>query len=205
MRRMRECEKLVYDRIITRRSTRRYISTAVEKEKLSLLVETGRYAPSGGNNQTNRFTVITSKAVLDKLANLVESAFSRMDYDENTYSSLRSSIVNAKAGGYCFHYHASVLIVISNRKAYGNAMADGACALENMAIMANAMDLGSCYINQLHWLDEDPVVRAYLAEIGIPEEETITCALAVGYPDSEDGKPLQTPLARKGNMINWVE
>ena len=49
-----------------------------------------------------------------------------------------------------FHYGAPVYIVTANKMGYGNAMADSACALENMMIAANALDLGSCWINQFH-------------------------------------------------------
>ncbi len=38
----------------------------------------------------------------------------------------------AKKGAYVFHYGAPVFIVTANKKSYGNAMADSACALENM-------------------------------------------------------------------------
>ena len=69
----------------------------------------------------------------------------------------------------------------ANRKDYGNAMADSACALENMMIAANALDLGSCWINQLHWLDEDTRVRGYLEGQGLAEDETVTGGLILGY------------------------
>ena len=195
----------VWEAIITRRSTRAYAQKAVERDVLLKVLEAGRYAPSGGNNQSCRFTVITSKEVLEHLVELVESAFAKMEYDETTYASLRSSIIRSREGGYRFHYDAPVLIVISNKKGYGNAMADSACALENMAIMANALDLGTCYINQLHWLDEDEAIRNYLGGFGLPVEETITCALAVGYAGSVDRMPPRKPLERKGNAVNWVE
>ncbi|MBQ2748879.1 MAG: nitroreductase family protein [Clostridia bacterium] len=198
-------EKEAFDLIITRRSTRTYQDKPVEREKLETVLEAGRYAPSGGNNQSCRFTVIRNRDVLEKLCKLVEEAFSRMEYDENTYSSLRSSIIRSREGGYRFHYDTPTLVVISNKRGYGNAMADSACALENMAIMANAMDLGTCYINQLHWLDEEELVREYLASVGIPREETITCALAVGYPATSDGMPSRVPLKRNGNIIEWVD
>ena len=41
--------------ILTRRSTRRFLSRQIEKPILERIVEAGRYAPSGGNHQTNHF------------------------------------------------------------------------------------------------------------------------------------------------------
>ena len=102
-----------------------------------------------------------------------------------------------------FHYGAPVLIVAANRKNYGNAMADSACALENMMIAANALDLGACWINQLHWLTEDAGIRARMEALGLAEDETITGGLILGY--GMDGLPERRPLERKGNPVTWVE
>ena len=44
--------------IITRRSTRKFSDKPVEREKLDKIIESGRYAPSGGNSQTCHFIVI---------------------------------------------------------------------------------------------------------------------------------------------------
>lgn len=59
---------------------------------------------------------------------------------------------------YVFHYNPAVLIITANKKDYGNNMVDCACALENMMLMANALDLGSVWINQLRWLNENSVI-----------------------------------------------
>ena len=190
--------------IKSRRSTRKYLLCPVEPEKTAQIIEAGTFAPSGGNNQSWHFTVIEDRAVLARLAELAEAAFAKMTYDENTYSSLVGSIRASQRGGYVFHYHAPVLIIVGNRRGYGNAMADSACAMENMMLMANALDLGSCWSNQLHWLDEDPTIRAYLADYGIGEDETICASLAVGYPDTEDGLPNRTPGPRKEIRIDHV-
>ena len=80
-------------------------------------------------------------------------------------------------------------------------MADCACALENMMVAANALDLGSCWINQLHWLTEEPQLREYLKQLGMKENEQVYGAVALGYPDTEDGLPVRTPLPRTGNEV----
>ena len=61
-------------------------------------------------------------------------------------------------------------------------------------LMANALDLGSCWINQLKWLNEDPEINNYLVSIGMDGSEQIYGALAVGYPDTDDGLPSRTPV-----------
>lgn len=144
-----------FENIITRRSTKKYLDKEVSQELLEKIIETGRYAPSGGNSQSNHFLVIQNKQIIAHLVKMVEKAFSQMEITENMYRSLQNSINLSKKGGYVFCYNAPVLIIVANKKDYGNNQADCALALENMMLEANDLDLGSCYINQLKWLNED--------------------------------------------------
>ena len=140
--------------------------------------------------------------MLDELAAIVQDAFTAMELGPDAYISLRSAVDAAKRGGYVFHYGAPVLIVTANRKGYGNALADSACALENMMIAANALDLGACWINQLHWLDDDANVRAYMVRLGLGEDETVTGGLILGY--GYDGLLVRDELKRTGNPVTWI-
>ena len=189
--------------ILTRRSTRRYSGEMPERALVEKVIEAGRYAPSGGNNQTTHFIVFSDAEILSDMAGLVCKEFAEMEITEGMYSSLKNSINAAKKGGYKFHYGAPVFIVTANKKGYGNALADSACALENMMIAANALDMGSCWINQLHWLDENEALRNFMYKYSLREDETITGGLILGY--SEGGAPIRDPLERKGNPVTWVE
>ena len=188
--------------ILTRRSTRDYLPNPVEPDKLEQLLQAARQAPSGGNSQTNHFFVIQSREILRKLAVMTEAAFSAMEADESTYPSLRHAIEASKKGGYVFCYNAPVLIIVANRRDYGNNIADCACAIENMMIAANALDLGSCWINQLRWLNEEPALVQYLQSLGMQENERVYGAVIVGYPAS--GLPNRRLMAQKGNEITFV-
>ena len=190
-----------FEAMLTRRSTRKLAQVVPSKEFIEQVVEAGRHAPSGGNSQTTHFLVITNPAVLTKLAKLVQEAFAQMEEAPGMYKSLRNSISAAKKGFYVFHYGAPVLIVTANKRGYGNALADSACALENMMIAANALDLGSCWINQLHWLEEKDAVHSFLMRHGLQEDETVTGALALGHP----AQALTRRMApRKGNPVTWA-
>ena len=190
--------------ILTRRSTRNYSSDPVEPEKLNRILEAARQAPSGGNNQTNHFLVIQNREVLQRLVGMTEAAFAGMEADGNTYASLRHAILASKKGGYVFCYNAPVLIVVANRRDYGNNMADCACAIENMMIAANALDLGSCWINQLRWLNEEPTLVEYLCSLGMKASERVYGAVIVGYPATEDGLPNRKRMAQKGNEVTFI-
>jgi len=191
--------------ILTRRSSRNYLPMPVEREKLDKLLAAGRQAPSGGNNQTNHFLVIQNRDVLDKLVGMVEEAFSNMDVDENTYASLKHAILASKKGGYVFCYNAPVLIVVANRRDYSNNMADCACAIENIMVAANALDLGSCWINQLRWLNEEPALVEYLRFLGLREYERVYGAVIVGYPATDSGLPNRNMMAQNGNETTYID
>ena len=189
--------------ILTRRSTRSYSDRLPDRELIEKVIEAGRYAPSGANSQTTHLLVITDRKILDEMAVLVQEEFARMTITDDMYISLKASINASQKGNYRFHYDAPVFIVTANKKGYGNAMADSACALENMMIAANALDLGSCWINQLHWLDENAKIRALMSGYGLKEDETITGGLILGYP--ADGCLNRTMALRKGNPVTWVK
>lgn len=191
--------------IKSRRSTRKYKDVAVEREKLDQVLEAGRYAPSGGNCQSSHFIVVQNRDVLGKLAELVQQEFAAMEETPGMYKSIVNSIRSSKKGGYVFHYAAPVLIIVANQKDYGNNIADCSCALENMMLMANALDLGSCWINQLKWLNENPVLLDYLRSLGLKENERVYGGLALGYADTESGLPEREPLKRTGNEVTYVE
>ncbi|MCC8162048.1 MAG: nitroreductase family protein [Lachnospiraceae bacterium] len=185
--------------IMNRRSTRKFNDHPVTEEQLAAIVEAGRYAPTGGNSQSVHFVVMINAEVREKLRVLVQNAFLHMELSDDMYSSLKNSIRLSREGNYAFDYHAPILIVVSNRRGYPNAIADSACALQNMMLEAESLGVGSCWINQLHWLDEDPDIRAYLEPLGIGEDETICGALALGnYDTKQEVKP------RTGMKVDYV-
>ncbi|MDO5131647.1 MAG: nitroreductase [Eubacteriales bacterium] len=191
--------------ILTRRSTRNFKRDAVEEEKIRQILETARQAPSGGNNQTNHFLVIRNPEVQRKLTAMAQEAFAGAEITEDTYASLKTAILASKKGGYEFLYNAPVLIAVANRKDYSNNIADCACAIENMMIAANALDLGSCWINQLKWLNEEPGILEYLRALGMKENERIYGAVVLGYPATDSGLPNRNLMPQKGNEITFID
>ena len=190
--------------IKSRRSTRKYKTKDVPEEQLNQIIEAGRFAPSGGNCQSTHFIVVKNREVLAELADLVQREFAKMEIVPGLYKSIVNSINLSKKGNYVFHYNAPVLIITANQKDYGNNIADCSCALENMMLMANELDLGSCWINQLKWLNENPVILEYIKKLGMDESERVYGALAVGYPDTTDGLPNREPLERVGNKVTTI-
>lgn len=185
----------------SRRSIRSYKEEPIRREELEAILEAGSYAPSGGNNQTTHRIVILNAEVRKELQVLVQQEFAKMELQEGMYKSLQHSIALSKKGNYRYDFDAPVLIITANKKGYGNAIADSACMLENMMLKATQLHVGSCWINQLHWLDENPVMREKLISLGLGEDETVTGGLALGYAKTEP----QGELKRSGNPVTMVE
>lgn len=183
-----------------RRSIRSYEERPLDEKDLSIILEAGSYAPSGGNSQTTHRIVITNKTILRRLEELVQEEFAKMEIKEDTYKSLKNSILRSKQGNYIYDYDAPVLVVVANKKGYGNAMADSAMMIENMMLQASDLGIGSCYINQLHWLDDNPVIRKELCGLGLKDDETVTGGLALGYAKSRP----ENELKRTGNPVTWI-
>lgn len=189
----------VLDCIRTRRSTRQFTERQVEAEKLEAILEAAIWAPSGSNSQSWLFTAIQNRDILSRINELVREGFQHWTPDDD-YPGKLGARASSQKEGYNFFHHAPTVIIASNRPNYENAMADCALALENLFLAAHSLGLGNCYINQLHWLRNDPELRDYLFELGIPKEHTICSAAAVGYIGKESSAP-----PRKDGTVNTVK
>ena len=87
--------------ILTRRSIRGFQEKEIPKEELEQIVQAGLYAPSGHNYQTWKFTVVTSKEEIQKLAEMIGKKLKREHYDM---------------------YQPQVLLIPSNKKDNPHAM-----------------------------------------------------------------------------------
>lgn len=184
-----------------RRSIRKFKQEQIRDEELQKIVAAGQAAPSGSNNQSSHFIVIQSQKVLDELRALVRDEFAKMDEADDTYASVKTSIRLSKKGTYNFMYNPPTFIIATNKRGYGNATADCALALGNMMLMAAELGVGTCWINQLKWLADNAAVKAYLAKLGVGEDEVVCGSLAVGYSD----QPELPPVVRKGNKADYIK
>jgi len=192
----------VIQTIMSRRSVRSYKPEQIDEPLLQTIIEAGRAAPSGGNVQLTHLIVIQDNVVMKDIIKIAKEEFAKMTFDENTYSSLKANIENAQNPDSLFDifYSAPTLIITAHKIGHKNAIKDSACVLENMMIASTALGLGSCWINQLSWLDDNESMRQYLFKLGLKEDEFVTGSLSLGYPATDPGHP----LPRTGNPISYV-
>ena len=183
--------------IINRRSIRQYTPAQITEKELQWILTAGEYAPSGGNCQLARFTVIQDPTMLAELNQLMNDAFRNMVIVDGMYKSLVSAIKKAQAAWFDYFYQAPTLIIVSNHTLHLNAMADSSAAIENMLLAASSMGLGSCWINQIRWLTDHEHMRAFFQRIGITDDESVFGSLVVGYP----AQAIPEPPPRKEGRV----
>jgi len=183
----------IIEAIKNRRSTRQFTDEQITEEQLDTILESAIWAPSGSNSQSWLFTAIQNKDVLMKINDFVREGLQSWTPKDDYISKMTAIRQQAQKEDYNFYYHAPTLIIASNRPNYNNAMADCALALENIFLAAESMELGSCYINQLRWLNDYEPLRDYLAELGVPREHVICSAAAVGHKARSSNAPERKP------------
>ncbi len=68
-------------------------------------------------------------------------------------------------------------------------------------LAASSLHVGSCWINQLHWLDDNPKIEGYIRQLGLLENETICGGLSLGYAEGEPSSPIK----RVGNQVTFIK
>jgi len=189
--------------IKARRSTRKFLARPLAEEDVTTILKAGAYAPSGGNSQSTHFLVLRNREKIMDLCVTAAEEFAKLDEEPGMYRSFLNTIRRAKqnSADYDFTYGAPVFVLLANKRGYDNAMADCALAAENMFLQATAMGIGSCYINQIHWMTDNERVLAKLHALGMGEDERVLLGVALGY----SGMGKIPPLERFGNPVTYVD
>lgn len=154
---------------MTRRSIRSFTDRKIERADLEAIATAAVYAPSACNFQTWRFTVVQKPELITKLAKAV-AAETGASSDYNFYA-------------------ANAIFLASNERTSSFGVEDCSCALENIFLAANALGIGSVWINQLRGISDKPEVRAVLDELGLPKTQIVFGTAALGYAAKPAGKP----------------
>lgn len=166
-----------------RRSTRKFLPTPVEREKLQRIVDAALVAPTSRNTRSTRFFIVEDRATLERMSQM-------RDY------------------GSAFMKDATASIVVTSDKTLTDLWVDN-CAIAATTIQLAIVDegLASCWVhvNDRPCLKDEPdgakaddFLRSLL---GIPEHYGILCAVALGYSDYEP-KPL--PPYEGEERVHWL-
>ena len=170
----------VFENIMSRRSVRAFTDQQISKEDLLTIARAGVHAPSGMNRQSWKFTILNQQ---DKIQKLAQAIAKKLD----------------RGAAYNF-YEPNAIILVSNERDNSNGLADSACALENIFLMAHSLGIGSVWINQLKLICDEPEIRPLLDELEIPSSHIVYGIAALGYA-KEEGKPKE----KNESVIHFVE
>ena len=145
----------VLEAIRNRRSIRSYLDKEVEEEKVDIILEAGRWAPSASNKQAWQFIVVRDLEIRKKLAKA--HPFGRwMDQSPVVIVVLGDPEVHPK-------YH----------------LCDPHNAVQNMLLAAFSLGLGTCWMG----VRDGSVEPEFRKILNIPEKLRVVCAVSVGYSD----------------------
>ena len=168
----------------SRRSIRAYKEKPVEKAKIEKLIESARYAPSGGNLQKVEWLVLTDKNKIKEIAGLTIEFMRRMiEMKPQILESLPyfSSIIKAwDMGNDPITYSAPLLVVASAPEAAQTGMVDVCLALSYLDLLAPTLGLGTCWAGLIQYAI---ISSASLKEfVGVPIEHPHHYPMILGYP-----------------------
>ena len=148
-------------------SCRAYLDKPVEQEKLDLIFEAARQAPSAKNLQDWRFVVVTDKKIKQQVAGCTNHGDSF-----------------GQAGAII-----AACSVCKDTMKCGQLIApiDVSIALEHIALMATELGLATCWIGSF---DAGKVKEV----LEIPKEVAIIELMALGYPDKSCRQTTREPM-----------
>jgi len=161
------------DKILDRRSIRRYKAEPVPEDVKAKILEAGRKAPSAANRQPWHFIVCDEAETKEKLSH-------------ERWSGLIKDCSFAIIG----------VSLPFDKTSEKFGVIDTTIALQNMVVAAEVQGVGSCWVGDFK---EDHLKQ----EFGIPEEATVVCIVAFGIPDEKPGKRTLKPLAQVVHSNKW--
>lgn len=162
--------------IKTRRSIRKFKEQSVSVDIIKQVVEEAAYAPSWKNTQTTRYTAVMDESVKKRIA---EECM--LGFEMNSKTAMGApvmivvSTVDKRSG-----YERDGSFTTSKGTHWQSF--DAGIATQTFCLSAHEKGLGTVIMGIY---DEDKVAEA----IGLPEEESVSALIALGYPVDEPEAP----------------
>jgi len=215
---MEEMDIETLERLIkTRRSIRKWKKEEVSDELLRRAVELATWAPNGGNYQGWRFIVVKNREVIKKMADALQSVADKIaswpeasswEEDIHRYRRNVSFFRNAPAciAAFTAGYQSVMDKVLMARESFDpeasrimgfrrsapTAIQSASAAVTTMLLVFHHMGLGAV------WLGAPLMVKKEIETLTrAPENLSLVCLVAVGYPDEspkKERKPVEQVL-----------
>ncbi len=198
----------VSEAIEKRRSIRKFKQDPIPEEKIRLLLESARLAPSGTNTQPWRFIVVKDDDTKRKLQEAAHNqrhigrapviivccadlkAFK--EFPERVDELIESGALPERTREVFIPYLKKGMDTVTKDALMVAAAANVAIAVEHIVLQAVEIGLGTCWVRRY----EDNKVKEIL---DIPEHVEVMALLPIGVPDED---PSQRPRLELDQLVN---
>lgn len=164
----------LYNKIISRRTIRKFSQEKIDPRTLKRLVNAGRLAPSLANLQPLQYLVVDDRDIKEKIfPNLAWAGYIKPDGDP--------------AEG---EYPAAYILILADRKLNPAPDRDIGASAENINLAAEEEGIGCCWIGAFKKKQVSQI-------IGLPENLSAELVLALGYPSES---PVQEDIDKNGSI-----
>ncbi len=187
----------VCEAIGKRRSIRKFKQDPIPEDKIRLLLESARLAPSGTNTQPWRFVVVKDDNTKKKLQEAAHnqrhvrqapvviaccadlSAFK--EFSKRVDELINSGALPERTRDVFIPYLKKGMDTVKKQDLVTAAAANVSIAVEHMVLQAVELGLGTCWVR---WYDDNKVKEI----LGIPDFVEVIALLPVGVPDEDTGQ-----------------
>ena len=198
----------VSEAIRKRRSIRKFKPDPIPEEKIRLLLESARLAPSGTNTQPWRFIVIKDNDTKKKLQEAAHNqrhigrapviivccadlkAFK--EFPERVDELIESGALPERTREVFIPYLKKGMDTVTKDALMVAAAANIAIAVEHIVLQAVEIGLGTCWVR---WYEDDKVKEI----LDIPEHVEVMALLPIGVPDED---PSRRPRLELDQLVN---
>ena len=173
----------VLDTIAARRSHRVYQDTPVSQEQLDALLAACLQAPSAVNRQPWHISVVRDKQLLSDINDATREGMMRLD------SGKRSPRFEDQQ--FDVFYHAPLVLFFSADPSWRYSMMDCGIAVQNIALAAESMGLGSVILGLPHEAFVGDRAEEFRRRLCFLPGEDFAIAIAIGVPaDTKAAHPV---------------
>lgn len=151
-------ESMIYEKLTTRRSIRKYTQDKVSNEVLLKCVDAARLSPSAMNRQPLKYIIVDDKELLVKVFETLSWAGYLPEYKPNQ---------NEMPTAY--------IIILLDRKIREKCGHDAGIAAMSISMVASEEGLGSCILGAI----DRPKMREVL---NVPDDFDILLCVSLGFP-----------------------
>ena len=179
--------------IKNRRSIRQYKAEQISDAEIQAIMEAAIHAPSAMNQQKWHFTVIQNRETLTKMEDIARENMLKSDIE------FIADRARENPDFRIFYSAPTVILVTAEENAHFMEFDCGAAA-ENIAVAAEALNIGSCMIGFGAFVFGSEKEDEIKKELGIPEGYRFIISIALGYKDIDPPVP-----PKNKDVINYVK